>query len=61
MITQEFRPKTWDEVIGQDLNVAILKAIVKSPRTSPRSIILQGEYGSGKTTSSRIFAKAFEL
>ena len=48
MITQEFRPRTWDEVVGQDLNVAILKAIVKSPKNSPRSIILQGEFGTGK-------------
>ena len=52
MITQEFRPRTWDEVVGQDLNVAILKAIVKSPKNSPRSIILQGEFGTGYPSAS---------
>ena len=48
MITQDFRPKTFDEMAGQSLVKRILKSIVKNPDKSPHSMILQGEYGSGK-------------
>ncbi|MBQ2639192.1 MAG: AAA family ATPase [Bacilli bacterium] len=58
MITQECRPKLFREVSGQNLPKTVLKAICKSPATSPRTIILEGEYGTGKTTCARIFAKA---
>ena len=58
MITQEFRPQQFKDVAGQDLVKDLLKAIVKNPDTAPKSIILQGEYGTGKTTCARIFAKA---
>ena len=58
MITQEFRPKRFSEIAGQDLNKRILSAIVRDPSLAPRSLILCGEYGTGKTTAARIFAKA---
>ncbi len=58
MITQEFRPQQFKDVAGQDLVKDLLKSIVKNPDTAPKSIILQGEYGTGKTTCARIFAKA---
>lgn len=48
MITQQFRPTTFDEVVGQDLNVKILKSLVAKPEEAPRSLILYGEYGCGK-------------
>ena len=52
------RPKTFAEVAGQDLNKKILMAIVKNPEEAPKSLVLQGFYGSGKTTMARIFARA---
>ncbi len=58
MITQEFRPQQFKDVAGQDLVKSLLQSIVKNPDTAPKSIILQGEYGTGKTTCARIFAKA---
>ena len=58
MITQQHRPKTFKEVAGQKLVVDTLKCIAKSPEHSPRTIILQGEFGTGKTTTSRILARA---
>ena len=58
MITQEFRPRTFREVTGQKLPKTVLKAICKSPETSPKTIILEGAFGTGKTTCARIFARA---
>ena len=58
MITQEMRPKAFREIAGQDQVKELLKAIVKNPENAPRTLILQGEYGTGKTTSARVLAKA---
>ena len=58
MITQEFRPQTFKEVAGQESVKQLLKAIVKNPDSAPKTLILQGEYGTGKTTCARILAKA---
>lgn len=58
MITQEFRPRTFREVTGQKLPKTVLKAICKSLETSPKTIILEGAFGTGKTTCARIFARA---
>lgn len=58
MITQDYRPQKFDDVAGQVLVKQLLKSIAKNPDSAPKSIILQGEYGTGKTTCARIFAKA---
>lgn len=58
MLTQEFRPQLFSEVSGQDKVKELLKAIVKNPDKAPKTIILQGEYGTGKTTCARILARA---
>ena len=58
MITQTHRPKVFKEVAGQQLIVDTLKCIAKNPDNAPRTIILQGEYGTGKTTCARILARA---
>lgn len=58
IITQEYRPQTFEQVAGQDLAKNLLKAIVKNPESAPKSLILQGEYGTGKTTCARILARA---
>jgi DNA polymerase III gamma/tau subunit len=56
-LNKKYRPINFDQVFGQSLNKEILKAIIKKPLTSPRSFIFSGEYGTGKTTLARIFAK----
>ena len=58
MITREFRPKNFDEMAGQDINKRILQSIINNPLNAPKVIIMQGSYGSGKTSSARIFARA---
>lgn len=57
MLSQELRPSTWSEVAGQKENIKILKAIVRNPIESPKCLIFQGAFGSGKTTCSRIMAR----
>jgi DNA polymerase-3 subunit gamma/tau len=58
MITQIYRPQTFSEVAGQELSKSLLKSIIKNPQESPKTLIFEGEYGTGKTTCARIFAKA---
>ena len=48
MLSQELRPKRWEDIAGQKENVNILKAIVKNPENSPKCLIFQGAFGSGK-------------
>lgn len=58
MITNDFRPQKFEDMAGQQLNKKIIKSIVKNPEKAPKSIILQGNYGLGKTTMARLFARA---
>ncbi len=48
------RPKTFDEVLGQDTIVRSLKKVVKDARA--HSFIFSGPSGTGKTTLARILA-----
>lgn len=58
MLTQSARPQTFSQVAGQKIPKALLTSIVKSPKTAPKSLILCGGFGCGKTSQARIFAKA---
>lgn len=53
----KYRPRTLDDVVGQDTTVTILRGMLKKQHISP-SIILEGCFGGGKTTLARIVAKA---
>lgn len=57
MITREFRPQKFEEVAGQDLNKRVFKAIIDNPEQAPKSIILQGAFGTGKCVlgTTRVF------
>lgn len=57
MLYNEFRPSVFDDVVGQENNVTILKRQVMSDNVS-NSILLYGHHGTGKTTIARILARA---
>lgn len=54
---REYRPKTFNEVLGQDRVTNVLKNQVKSEKFS-HAYIFSGERGCGKTSCAKIFAKA---
>lgn len=57
MLYDEFRPKKFKDVIGQGLNGDILKNQIANSNIA-HSYLFEGNRGSGKTTTARIFAKA---
>lgn len=57
-IATTYRPTRFADVVGQEGAVEALKAIAKADGVIVRSILLQGSWGSGKTTIARIFGKA---
>ncbi len=53
----KYRPKSFDELIGQDPITSTLKQALISDRIAP-AYIFSGPRGTGKTSSARIFAKS---
>ncbi len=53
----KYRPKTWDDFVGQDAAIAQLRSFVKS-KTCP-NLILVGPYGTGKSAAAYIFSREF--
>ena len=58
MLVQRYRPKFFRDVVGADIPVRVLKEMAKKPSLAPRSVILYGEYGLGKTSLAHIFGRA---
>ena len=52
-----WRPKTWDEVVGQEHVIKTLRSGVQSERIS-HAYLFSGPRGTGKTTTARLLAKA---
>jgi len=56
-LARAWRPKTFDEIVGQELTVRILKNSLYRNQLFP-VYLLSGQRGCGKTTTGRVFAAA---
>ena len=52
------RPRTWNAVVGQDRPIRVLQAVLTTAKFIPRGFILEGIYGTGKTTVAYLLARA---
>lgn len=48
MLSQELRPKTLDDMAGQEDAKKLLKAIIKNPENAPKVLLFCGSFGTGK-------------
>lgn len=58
MLSITEKPKTFREMVGQEIVKKSLLHISKEPEQSPRIILLSGEYGTGKSLAAKIFSRA---
>ena len=56
-LANRFRPNRFEDVIGQEENVKVLKTIL-TQRWRPASLMLTGPFGTGKTSLSRLISRA---
>src|SRR5512145_475567 len=54
---RKYRPKEWDQVLGQDHVVTTLKNAIAADRVA-HAYLFAGSRGTGKTTLARLLAKA---
>lgn len=57
VIARRWRPRQFDEIVGQDHIVRTLRNAIESQRIA-HAYLFVGPRGTGKTTTARIFAKA---
>lgn len=54
----EGRPTSWDQIVGQERPVRLLRSILKRGRFNPRGFILEGPSGVGKSSTARVIARS---
>jgi len=58
VLYRKYRPRTFDEVVGQEHVVTVLKNALRLDRVA-HAYLFAGTRGTGKTTLARLLAKAF--
>ena len=48
MLSQELRPKTLDDMAGQEEAKRLIKPIIKNPENAPKVLLFCGSFGTGK-------------
>jgi DNA polymerase-3 subunit gamma/tau len=57
VLARKYRPRSFEEVLGQDVLTGVLQGAIKEGRIG-HGYLFSGPRGTGKTTVARIFAKA---
>lgn len=57
VLYRKYRPKEWEDVIGQDHVISVLENSIKLKKVA-HAYLFSGSRGTGKTSIARIFAKA---
>ena len=57
VLYRRFRPKTFDEIVGQEHIIPVLKNEIKMGRIS-HAYLFSGPRGTGKTSAAKVFARA---
>lgn len=52
-----YRPKSFDQIVGQESEVAILQTILRE-NWKPSALLFTGAFGCGKTTLARLMARS---
>ena len=56
-LTLKYRPRVFEDVIGQDVLVSFCSNLIKRGQQG-RNLLIAGPWGSGKTTTARIYSQA---
>ena len=57
VLARKYRPKTFAEVVGQEVTTGVLRGAIEEDRVG-HAYLFHGPRGTGKTTTARILAKA---
>jgi len=56
-LTEQYRPRKWEDVVGQDKVISRIRALAKRDALTGRAFWLSGQSGTGKTTIARLIAQ----